>query len=236
MQKCSREVQEVFLHALYAVTGTDVSRVQAVFQEVGTFDRAQEIVYGSPRQNPASRSVSENLVWCQILILMVLDADSRGPENFHGQNGIPKSVLIDMAFNVAHHVAKGLYQLRTSNPEDGDLDSDANIARRNWSVVGVLSRWHAVSVAGLDNLGTNEVATPEDRKAFGLVALQLARKFQPFSSLVVVILLPPSNRVFYPQVTQLLCPKLARCSKKPRNLYTRKKALVAHSAAICTVN
>ena len=108
---------------------------------------------------------------------MVLDADSRGPDNFHGRNGIPKSLLIDMAYNVAHHVAKGLHQLRTSNPEDEDLDSDANIARRNWSVVSVLSRWHTVSVANLDNIGTNEVATADDRKAFGLVALQLARKF-----------------------------------------------------------
>lgn len=176
----------MFLHALYAIAGTNISRVQSVFQEVETFEKAQEIVYAAPRQNPASRSISENLVWSQILILMVLDSDSRGPENFHGRNGIPKSVLIDMAFNMAHHVAKGLHQLRTSNPQDGDLDSDANIARRNWSVVGVLSRWHAVSVAGPDVIGTNEVATSEDRKTFGLVALQLARKSRPSSSLMVV--------------------------------------------------
>lgn len=168
----------MFLHALYAVTGTDLSRVQDGFQEVKSAEKAQEIVYGAPRQNPASRSVSVNLVWSHILILMVLDSDSHGPENFHGRSGIPKSVLIDMAFNVTHHVAKGLNQLRTSNPEDGDLDSDANIARRNWTVVGILSRWHAVSVAGVDLFGTNEVATSEDRKAFGLVALQLARESQ----------------------------------------------------------
>ncbi|KAK2761742.1 Glucose-responsive transcription factor [Arachnomyces sp. PD_36] len=175
LQQCTREIQEVFLHALYAVTGTDLSRVQGAFQDVKSVEKAHEIVYAALRQNPASRPVSSNLVWSQLLILMVLDADSRGPENLHGRSGIPKSVLIDMAFNVTHHIAKSLNQLKTSNPEDGDLDSDANIARRNWTVVGVLSRWHAVSVAGLDVFGTNDVATSEDRKAFGLVALQVAR-------------------------------------------------------------
>ena len=178
LQHCTREVQEVFLHALYAVTSTNLSRVQDVFQEVKSAEKAQDIIYAAPRQNPSSRSVSTNLIWSQILILMVLDSDSHGPENLHGRNGIPKSVLIDMAFNVTHHTAKSLNQLKSSNPEDANLDSEANIARRNWTVVGILSRWHAVSVAGPDLFGTNEVATFEDRKAFGPVVLQLARKFR----------------------------------------------------------
>jgi hypothetical protein len=115
---------------------------------------------------------------------MVLDADSRGPENLRGQNGIPKPILLEIAFTLAHFVAKSLGQLRTGNEDDQDLDSDANIARRIWIVVGILSRWHAVSVAGPDLFSNNETATPEDRHTFALATLQLSRNAlsSPFSS------------------------------------------------------
>lgn len=107
---------------------------------------------------------------------MALEADSRGPDNLRGQNGIPKSVLLDIAFTLAHFVAKSLGQLKTGNQNDQDLDSDANIARRSWIVIGILSRWHAVSVAGPDIFSNNETATPEDRHTFALATLQLSRR------------------------------------------------------------
>lgn len=171
-------MQEVFLHGLYAVTGTNLSRVQDGFQEVKTMEKAHEIINAAPRQNFSSRSISENLVWTYILILMVLEADSRGPENLQGLSGIPKSILVEMMFNVAHYIAKTLNQLKTSDAEDKDLDSDGNVARRTWTVTGILCRWHGVSVAEPDLFGLNEAATWEDRKAFGIVILQLARESQ----------------------------------------------------------
>lgn len=108
---------------------------------------------------------------------MVLEADTRGPQNLRGQNGLSKSVLLEVAYPLSYHIAKSLGQIRTSNPDDTDLDSDGNIARRNWIVVGILSRWHAVAVAGPDLFDTNETATLEDRQIFGVATQQISRMF-----------------------------------------------------------
>ncbi|PGH14256.1 hypothetical protein AJ80_05996 [Polytolypa hystricis UAMH7299] len=175
LQQCNRQVQEAFLHCLVAIIGADPIRAEKEFQQIPTFEKAQEGLYASFREDPSSRSLSTNFVLLQSIILMILEADSRGPENMRGQNGVPKSVLLEGAFSLAYHVAKSLGQLKTSNPEDQDIDSDANLARRNWVVVGVLSRWHAVAVAGPDFFGLNETATAEDRHTFGPATLQLSR-------------------------------------------------------------
>ncbi|KAK2740176.1 Glucose-responsive transcription factor [Onygenales sp. PD_40] len=175
LQQTNRQTQESFLHCLYAVTGANLLRAEKEFQQIQTFEKAQDRIFASFREDPSSRSLSTNLVLLQSIILLVLEADARGPENLRAQNGLSKSVLLEVAFPLSYYIAKSLGQLRTSNPDDNDSDSDANIARRNWIVVGILSRWHAVAVAGPDIFDANETATPEDRHVFGLATLQIAR-------------------------------------------------------------
>ncbi|OJD25163.1 hypothetical protein ACJ73_03465 [Blastomyces percursus] len=175
LQQVNRQIQEAFLHCLYAVTGAGLFRAGDQLQQIPTFEKAQDRIYSSFREEPSSRSMSTNFVLLQSIILMVLEADTRGPENLRGQNGLSKSVLLEFAYPLSYHIAKNLGQIRTSNPDDADSDSDGNIARRNWIVVGILSRWHAVAVAGPDLFDTHETATLEDRQTFGIVPLQISR-------------------------------------------------------------
>ncbi|EGC49250.1 C6 finger domain-containing protein [Histoplasma capsulatum var. duboisii H88] len=175
LQQCNRQIQEVFLYCLYAVTGANMFRAGNQFQQIPTFEKAQDRLYASFREEPSSRSLPTNFVLLQSILLMVLEADTRGPENLLGQNGLSKSVLLEVAYPLSYHIAKNLGQVRTSNPDDTEPDSDANIARRNWIVVGILSRWHAVAVAGPDIFDTNETATLEDQQIFGAVPLQISR-------------------------------------------------------------
>jgi hypothetical protein len=147
-------------------------------QEVPSFEKALDLLYATFREDPTSRPLSANFVLLQTLILMVLESDARGPENFRGQNGIPKSALVESAHNLAYHLARLEGVLRTSNPEDKDIDSDGNLARRDWVVVMILSRLHSISVALPDPYGFHEAATQEDRAIFGAATMQLARKFE----------------------------------------------------------
>jgi hypothetical protein len=169
-------LQETFLHTLAALTGASLSRVRKELEEVPSFEKAQDLLYGTFREDPTSRPVSANFVLLQSIILMILESDSRGPENFRGQNGIPKTVLMDAAHSLAYFIAKLQGQLRTANTEDKDLDSDGNITRRNWVVMLLLSRVHSLSIAVPDHFGFHEAATQEDRHVFNIVTLQLARK------------------------------------------------------------
>lgn len=188
-------MQEIFVHSLLALTGGSLFRAEKELQEIPTFEKAQDQLYASFREDPSSRPLSVNLVLLQSIILMILESDARGPENLRGHNGIPKSVLVESAYSLAYFVAKLLGQLRTSHPDDNDVDSDGNVARRNWAVAMILSRLHAISVAGPDFYGVYEAATVEDRQILGVTTLQLAR------TLEILPLLPPRQSIEYITLT-----------------------------------
>lgn len=185
LHQCSRELQEVFLHALYAVTRANLSRLEKTFEKVLSFENAQELVFSQARENHQLRSTAINLIWLETILLMTLESDSRGPENLRGRNGIPKSILAEMAGKLGWSVAKSLGQLRSGPKrlEDAEIDSDAAIARRDWTVATILCRWHAASVAEPDPFVTNEIAAAGDEKLLSPATLQLARKLDSPKSL-----------------------------------------------------
>ncbi|KAL1998810.1 hypothetical protein VTN02DRAFT_5538 [Thermoascus thermophilus] len=176
LHQCSREVQEVFLHALYAVTGTNLSRLEKPFVKVLSFENAQELVMAQARVYYQIRSTATNLIWLQILLFMVLESDSRGPDNFRGKNGIPKGTLAELAGRLGFSLAKSLDQLRLGKRfENPDMDSDAGLARRGWNIACILCRWHAASVADLDPFSINEIAAAGDEKLLPESTMQLAK-------------------------------------------------------------
>ena len=176
LQRCERHVQEILLHALVAVTGSSPLRVEKEFQQIPAFDKAQDHLYMSFREDPAMRPMSVNFVLLQSTMLMIVEADGRGSDNLRGQDGIPKSVLVEAAYALAFYIAKALGQLVDCNPEDKDLDSNGNLARRNWIVLMILSRIHTVGVAGHDSFGYYEAATINDRQIASFATLQLSRR------------------------------------------------------------
>ncbi|KAF3491316.1 uncharacterized protein GIQ15_00833 [Arthroderma uncinatum] len=175
LKSASRQIQESFVHSLFAVTGANLSRAENVLQEIPTFQRAQDYLTETLREDPRTRSQAVNFVLLFTFTLLIIDADSKGPENLQGQNGIGKTVLTDAAFTIAHHLARSYEQIDSCNMNDKDVDSDGNLARKNWTVLMVLSRWHTLSVAGRDVFGVSEAAMPEDRGILSFASLQLAR-------------------------------------------------------------
>ncbi|KAJ5923294.1 hypothetical protein N7454_008539 [Penicillium verhagenii] len=143
-----RQAQETFCHALYSVTRTDLSRVAGTFERVNSFDNAQEILMSHTRQpSLIDQSNPVNIIWLQTLILMIIDCDQRGPDNFLGKDALPKHTLVQVANNFGHALAKNQGQLRIERPSDPDVDSEANLTRRNWVSLIILTRFYCISAA-----------------------------------------------------------------------------------------
>jgi hypothetical protein len=100
---------------------------------------------------------------------MILDCDSRGPENIVLKDGVPKHSLIQSATKLGFDMAKSLDQLKAKRSSDADVDSDANLVRRSWVSLAILARWYAISVADPSVLVNQEIGGREDERVLGSV-------------------------------------------------------------------
>lgn len=111
---------------------------------------------------------------------MIMDCDFRGPDNFVLKDGVPKHTLIQSAIKLGSDLAKGLGQLKNKRASDPDHDSDANITRRDWVSLIILTRWYAISVADPSVLGNHEIGGREDERVVGSVTTGVGCMFYPF--------------------------------------------------------
>lgn len=176
----------MFLYALYTVTRADMGHVASTFEKVASFDNAQDIVLLQYARQPVmTRPTAVNLVWLQALMLMILDCDGRGPDNLLVKNGVAKHTLLQAATKLGYDLAKSLGQLRSRRPSDPDVDSDSNLARRNWVSLIILARWHALGVADATLLGNHEIGGLEDERVVGTSTAQMGCKSRHFLSLIL---------------------------------------------------
>ena len=169
-------MQEIFCYALYSVTRTDLSRVANNFEKVTSFDNAQDLLLYHTRQPLIVHSTAANLVWLQTLLLMIIDCDTRGPDNLVLKDGIPKHTLVQTASKLGYDLAKSLGQLKNKRPSDPDVDSHANLTRRNWVSLIILARWYAISVADATVLSGQEIGGREDERVVGQITMGIACK------------------------------------------------------------
>ncbi|KAJ5671833.1 hypothetical protein N7507_000960 [Penicillium longicatenatum] len=186
LHQCNREAQEIFCYALYTVTCTDMSRVAGNFERVTSFDNAQDLVLYHARQPLIVHSTAVNLIWLQTLLLMIVDCDQRGPDNFVLKDGIPKHTLVQAASKLGYDLAKNQGQLKNKRPSDPDVDSDANLTRRNWVSLIILTRWYAISVADATVIGGQEIGGREDERVVGQITTGIA-SFSTFLSEMVTL-------------------------------------------------
>ncbi|KAL4909006.1 hypothetical protein BDW74DRAFT_76258 [Aspergillus multicolor] len=192
LHQCSREVQEIFLYSLYTLTRIDLDRLAGNFERVTSYDNAQDLLLYYTRQPTLVRSTGVNLIWLQSILLMILDCDSRGPDNFVLKDGIPKQTLIQSATKLGSDLAKNLGQLKANRTSDPDLDSEANLARRSWVSLAILTRWYAVSVADTSVLGTHEIGGREDERVVGPVAAGIATYSSFLSEIITLAAAEPN--------------------------------------------
>ncbi|OQE28934.1 hypothetical protein PENFLA_c004G03205 [Penicillium flavigenum] len=186
LHQCNREAQEIFCHALYSVTRTDMSRVAGNFEKINGFDNAQDLLMFHTRQPLIVHTTPVNLIWLQSLLLMIIDCDTRGPDNFVLKDGVPKGSLVQAANKLGYDLAKSQGQLKNKRSVDPDVDSDANLTRRNWVSLVILARWYAISVADATVLGGHEIGGREDERVVGQITTGIA-SYSTFLSEMVTL-------------------------------------------------
>ncbi|KAJ5612526.1 hypothetical protein N7510_005720 [Penicillium lagena] len=192
LHQCHREAQEIFCYALYTITRTDLSRVASNFEKVTSFDNAQDLLLFHTRQPLMVHSTAVNLVWLQTLLLMIIDCDTRGPENFVLKDGIPKHTLVQAASKLGYDLAKSQGQLKNKRDTDPDVDSDSNLTRRNWVSLVILARWYAISVADATVLGSHEIGGREDERVVGQITTGIASYSTFLSEMVTLATVEPN--------------------------------------------
>ncbi|KAJ6256155.1 hypothetical protein Dda_8990 [Drechslerella dactyloides] len=135
-----------------------------------------ELAFSAQYEDPASRSIADNLVYLQTLIFLILEADNRGPAAIKGQFGPPRALWLGAAIGLAynlrlHHGNAG------AGPSGGDHDdSDEKLGRRAWWALVVLDRWNAVSTSSpLHIPDSSVVLLPEDQALLGTAAYHITR-------------------------------------------------------------
>ncbi|KAJ6161206.1 hypothetical protein N7470_004602 [Penicillium chermesinum] len=187
LHQCNREVQETFCYALYTVTRTDTTRLAGNFEKVTSFDNAQDLLLYYTKQPLIVHSTAVNLIWLQTLLFMIIDCDSRGPDNFVLKDGLPKHTLVQAASKLGYDLAKSQGQLKSKRVSDPDIDSDANLTRRNWVSLIILNRWYAISVADATVIGGGqEIGGREDERVVGQITTGIA-SFSTFLSELVTL-------------------------------------------------
>ncbi|KAJ5347269.1 hypothetical protein MYU51_004325 [Penicillium brevicompactum] len=186
LHQCNREAQEIFCYALYSVTRTDLTRVAGNFEKISSFDNAQDLLLFHTRQPLIVTSTAVNLIWLQSLLLMIVDCDTRGPDNFVLKDGVPKESLVQAANKLGYDLAKNQGQLKNKRTADPDVDSDANLTRRNWVSLIILARWYAISVADATVLGGHEIGGREDERVVGQITTGIA-SYSTFLSEMVTL-------------------------------------------------
>ncbi|KAJ6135092.1 hypothetical protein N7512_000252 [Penicillium capsulatum] len=186
LHQCNREAQEIFCYALYTVARTDWIRVADSFQKITSFDNAQDLLLYHTRQPLYVHSTATSLIWLQALLLMIINCDTRGPDNLVLKDGIPKHTLVQAASKLGYDLAKSQGQLKSKRLAETDVDSDANLTRRSWVSLIILSRWFAISVADGTVIGGHEIGGREDERVVGQIAIGIA-SYSTFLSEMVTL-------------------------------------------------
>ena len=140
-------------------------------------NRAAELLMACQAENAASRSLSNNIVYLQAIILMSLCTELSGPAYTQAQQAMPGAAWLGMAVGLAYFLKLHVNRSYT-NLGGGDPDSSEKLCRRTWWTLVTLDRWHASSTSSpLLIPDTSTVLLAEDRAVLGDSAYHLARAY-----------------------------------------------------------
>lgn len=144
------------------------------------------------------------------MILMVLEADNHATQR--GRSGPPRAVWLGAAVGLSYTLKLHINPPRTSYALN-DLDADESLGRRNWWILVILDRWHAVSTSSpLLIPDSSVIIMPEDQSLLGDSVFHLLRKFQflPIPS--------PTKLTFYSPGLSCIVGHLAELFVAPEDL------------------
>lgn len=175
---CPPPLQEAFLEALYMTVRSLPTSSMPPYPEPQSARKAASLISALQFENAATRSMANNLIYLQALILMAIQAALQGSST--PQSGPSQSVWLGSAIGLA-------YQLKLHVPKQkelghgGDNDSDEKLARRVWLTLVVLDKFQSSSTPTPGLIPDSAtVLLPEDNQLLGDSTFHLTRK--PFQN------------------------------------------------------
>jgi hypothetical protein len=174
LNNCPPILRDAFLEALYTTVRSFSSNTPQ-YSEPQSSRKAASMIAAAQFDNPSARSISNNLIYLQAMILMAIEADHYGPPAMRSHSGPSQSVWLGSAIGLAYsmrlHVPK---QKEISS--DGDADSDERLARRCWLVLVTLDKFHASSTSSPGLIPDASVVILADDQQFGDSTFHLTSK------------------------------------------------------------
>ncbi|EPS41165.1 hypothetical protein H072_4959 [Dactylellina haptotyla CBS 200.50] len=171
----SSRVREAVLQALYCAVRSNPA---STLIPTGPFESrgVAELAFAAQYEDPASRSIADNLIYLQTLIFLILEADNRGPTAIKGQFGPPRALWLGAAIGLAYNLRLHHGNTGIKASEGDHDDSDEKLGRRAWWTLVVLDRWNAVSTSSpLHIPDSSVVLLQEDQLLLGSAAYQITR-------------------------------------------------------------
>lgn len=171
-------LREAFLEALYATARLSGPSHRGSSSPGAVNRKATDLIAASQFDHAATRNRSSKLIYLQALILMILEAEGRGPASQEDRPGPLQAVWLGSAVGLAYHLR--LYSDRSLERSlsaiNDDLDSDDCVGRRSWWVLVMLDRWHASSRSSPLFIPDSSInLLPEDRQILGDAPFHLVR-------------------------------------------------------------
>lgn len=134
---------------------------------------AKELWSAAQKEGSGSRSVSLNLAYMQMLLLLAIEAGNRAPVAARGHVGPSQLYWLGNALTLAYELKLHQHKAQVTD----DPDSDDRLGRRLWYCLLVMDRWHAASTSTPTLVSdTTAVLFADDRSLLTESFFQLTRK------------------------------------------------------------
>lgn len=175
LASCPAILQEAFLEAVYSVIHQSRNPASGGVGDIRIANR----LLADWEMESSSRSAASDLVHLQTLLLMAIEADSRGPGAIKGLEGGPsKASVLSRAVGLAYSMDLHHASINPSPELDLDLDTEERVALRAWWILVVLDRWNAIGTATPTLVSNDTAVIPGGLKAVvGEAGYALIREF-----------------------------------------------------------
>jgi Fungal specific transcription factor domain len=147
-----------------------------VYQQPSSAQKAANLIINAQYESGGARSVSNDLVYLQAMILMAVEAENHGPQAIRSQRFSWLGSAIGLAYSMKIHIPK-----QQDMASDGDRDSDDKLSRRAWLSLIILDKFHASSTSTPGSIPDSSVVLlPEDQRFFGESTYNLTREYKMF--------------------------------------------------------
>jgi hypothetical protein len=178
-------LRDAFLEALYSAARSLPASHLPPYQQTPSAQKAANLIINAQYEPTAARSMSNDLIYLQAMILMAIEAENHGPQAMRGQRFSWLGSAIGLAYSMKIHIPK-----QHEMVSDGDPDSDDKLARRAWLSLIILDKFYASSTSTPGSIPDSSVVLlPEDQHFFGEATYNLTREFKYFVPLILRVLI-----------------------------------------------